>query len=290
MDLECARNELDALLTDRSLLEMENLEGRVRALDTLDFVQEIARVRGREHGWAALARKGVALRRRLEKVNHSLYRRLQAEIRRGGCNRPELLALFRRCAGPRERPHVRYGGLDALIDGLLGVDQAPAQTLTPELEMVHLESTPGSVILDLVERVSLGCDDVFYDLGAGLGHVAIVVHLLTGVTAYGIEVEAAYWAHASRAAARLGLLGVRFIHVDARQADYSAGTVFYMFTPFTGGILQAVLSRLRAEAIRRPIRVCTYGPCTPVVARETWLRNVDGHAEQEFRLAVFESK
>jgi hypothetical protein len=29
---------------------------------------------------------------------------------------------------------------------------------------------------------------------------------------------------------------VEFINVDARQADYSEGTVFFMFTPFRGEI------------------------------------------------------
>jgi hypothetical protein len=47
--------------------------------------------------------------------------------------------------------------------------------------------------------------------------------------------------------------------------------VFYLYTPFTGTLLCSVLQRLAQEAARRPIRLCTLGPCTSVVADETWL-------------------
>lgn len=56
-----------------------------------------------------------------------------------------------------------------------------------------------------------------------------------------------------------------------READLSAGTVFFLYTPFTGAILRTVLDRLRHEARRRPIRICSYGPCTPLIAQELWL-------------------
>jgi hypothetical protein len=51
----------------------------------------------------------------------------------------------------------------------------------------------------------------------------------------------------------------------------SSGTVFYLYTPFRGVILRTVLDRLRAEANTRAIRVCTFGPCTPTIAAESWL-------------------
>jgi hypothetical protein len=58
---------------------------------------------------------------------------------------------------------------------------------------------------------------------------------------------------------------------DARVTDLSSGTVFYLYTPFAGSILRQVLDRLRSVAAARPIRVCTFGPCTSVVADERWL-------------------
>jgi hypothetical protein len=80
---------------------------------------------------------------------------------------------------------------------------------------------------------------------------------------------------------------VRFIQGDARSAELSEGTVFYLYTPFTGTMLRDVLNSLRDEAVKREIRVCTFGPCSLVVAEEQWLR-VIGLLETD-RIAVFHS-
>jgi hypothetical protein len=75
---------------------------------------------------------------------------------------------------------------------------------------------------------------------------------------------------------------MRFVQGDARAADLSDGTVFYLYTPFTGTILRDVLNLLRDEAVRREIRICTFGLCTPAVAEEQWL-SVVGTLETETR-------
>jgi hypothetical protein len=80
---------------------------------------------------------------------------------------------------------------------------------------------------------------------------------------------------------------VTFIQQDARAADFSSGTIFYLYTPFVGTILSAVLDSLRRETAGREIRVCTYGPCTPTVAKERWLEAV-GTVETD-RTAMFRS-
>jgi hypothetical protein len=48
-----------------------------------------------------------------------------------------------------------------------------------------------------------------------------------------------------------------------------------------------VLDRLRAEAEKRAIRVCTFGPCAMTVAGEEWLLPATPLAED--RITVFES-
>ena len=119
---------------------------------------------------------------------------------------------------------------------------------------------------------ALSAADVLVDLGSGLGHVPMLASMLTGVQGLGIEVEAAYVASAQECAQSLHLSRVRFIHEDARAADLSSGTVFYLYSPFTGSILADVLERLRKESTRRPIRICTLGPCTCTLAQEAWLQ------------------
>jgi hypothetical protein len=110
------------------------------------------------------------------------------------------------------------------------------------------------------------------DLGSGLGHVPILVSIFTEARGVGIECEAAYIESARQCARTLNLDRVNFVYQDARESDFSAGTVFYLYTPFMGSILSEVLDRLRREASARPIRICSYGPCTPVIAQEPWLK------------------
>jgi precorrin-6B methylase 2 len=138
-----------------------------------------------------------------------------------------------------------------------------------------------------VERADFRQGDVFYDIGSGLGQVSILVHLLSGVQAKGVEVEPAYCDYARRCARGLNLSQVEFINVDAREADYSDGTVFFLYTPFEGKMLEQVLERLKNESRTRRIRLYTYGPCTLQVTRQRWLERVDQNGNQVHRLAIF---
>jgi SAM-dependent methyltransferase len=155
--------------------------------------------------------------------------------------------------------------------------------------MVYYQPTPARVILELVEKADIGGGDVFYDLGSGLGQVPILVNLLTGARAVGVEFEPAYCEHAQECARRMNLSQVAFVNLDARVADYADGTVFFMYTPFEGQLLQEVLGRLRDEARKRVLRVCTYGPCTRQVSGQDWLWPVGQRAERVYELAVFRS-
>jgi SAM-dependent methyltransferase len=138
--------------------------------------------------------------------------------------------------------------------------------------MVHLEFTPVSAILEMIDQVSFGADDVFYDIGSGLGQVALLVAWLTDSQSRGVEIDPGYCCQAQRLAAKFGVTNVQFVQADACTADYSDGTIFFMFTPFIGQMLQGVLARLQDEAAKRPITLCTYGTVTSDVAELPWLR------------------
>jgi SAM-dependent methyltransferase len=182
-----------------------------------------------------------------------------------------------------------YDGFDLLVDGLLEIELQPRETQERDPEMVHYEPTPARAILRLIDLAELGPDDVFFDLGSGLGRVAILVNLLTGIRTVGVEYEPAYWAYACSRARGLGLTSVEFIRADVRDVDYANGTVFFMFTPFRGKLLQTVLDRLEQEARIRPLRICTYGSCTLYAYHQKWLQPVDKDANHEYSLAVFHS-
>jgi SAM-dependent methyltransferase len=146
--------------------------------------------------------------------------------------------------------------------------------------VIGYQPTPARVIFALVAHAHLSAHDVFYDLGAGLGRVALLVGLLTDAQARGIEFEPAYCAYAQERAHSLNLSRVTFLNVDAREANYTDGTFFFLYTPFTGRILQAVLAT-RNRGPYPSHHYCRVCACTSDVARQPWLRPV---VEQAFEV------
>ena len=295
MDSSQIQSRLDAMEADTTLLDETNLDDRARALLALDQVDAFVRLRGRWQDLGAMQARAIALRRRLTEIDALLFAGLRAGIRGGSLRGPALRRRLDLFTGYRpglpDRPQTGYDDLDALLRGLLGLDDPPAVGATRDADVIGLEFTPARVVLALVDHLALGRDDVLFDLGSGLGQVVILVHLLTGARARGVELEPAYCRFARERADELGLADVTFLNADTRHADLSDGTVFFMSTPFRGQLLDLVLARLREASQGRRIRLCTYGPCMPRVAQEPWLRAVVGgdaaFRREAYRLAVF---
>jgi Histone methylation protein DOT1 len=169
-------------------------------------------------------------------------------------------------------PGFGFDCRDELVSGVLQLREPSEPNLQRSPEMVPYQPTPVRHILSLIAATALAEDDIFVDLGSGLGHMPLLVSMVTGAQSLGIEVEAAYVTSARECAQGLRLNRVRFIPQDAREEDLTSGTVFYLYSPFNGSILTDVLSALRMESTRRSIRICSLGPCTRTVANETWLK------------------
>ena len=292
------RSDIQAIARDSALLDETSFAARAAAIDCLEFkvldrIEGLLQTTDDPAALLPLTRYAEALRRRLEAVDEAWFRRLRADIREGGCRGTALRSLIDACVGPglpgsRRQDEPGYDSRDVFMNGLLLNNAVPAETRDREPEMVQYQQTPARVILELAEGAGLTREEIFYDLGSGLGQVPILVNLLSGATTRGIEVEPAYCDHAKACAADLNLSGVDFVNGDARTADLSGGTVFFMYTPFTGGMLQEVLTKLRAAAHTTQLRLFTYGPCTRHVSRQDWLR-CTGKAAHTYELAAFES-
>ncbi|MEZ4862612.1 MAG: hypothetical protein R3C14_14960 [Caldilineaceae bacterium] len=294
MDLNDLRAELDAYANDPRLTVPDNLYARAEALDFLHFVREMARIeQDKTPEGAQLQQDAQRLAKKLTALNNQLFQAARTAIRQGTLTGIALRHYCDRFTAYRpglgDWVYTSYDGLDVLFDGIFQLKQAPTPTLLPTAEMVRCEETPARVLLAMVDQVALGADDLFYDLGSGLGQVVMAVHLLTGVAAKGVEIEPAFCTFAQRQAQALGLTGVTFLNQDARQVDYQDGTVFFLFTPFRGQLLQTVLARLQKVAQQHVIRLCTFGPCTPHVAAQPWLHPITPAARHEYKLVIFES-
>jgi Histone methylation protein DOT1 len=265
---------IEELEQNRSLDEPDKLRQRLHTLELLethfpigqDPVDDSESNRG-----ANLHLRAEAIYASLEAVNLSTYRGIRRDIRHGAGSE-SLLRWVRESNAAVHMGGERYDYLDELISGVLQFNEPSDDLAELPPEMVFYQPTPARHIFDLIERVELTEQDVLVDLGSGLGHVPLLASICSGARSIGIELEAAYVDCAQRSACALNLNRVSFVRQDARAADFSAGTVFYLYTPFTGTILRTVLDSLRREATGREIRVCTFGPCTPIIAKERWLK------------------
>lgn len=147
---------------------------------------------------------------------------------------------------------------DRWVDAVLGLGDIPDDG--PELPRGCVPYLPCSVdvLLRIVDHTPVRGSDVFVDVGSGLGRAAMLVHLLTGAGAIGLEVQPAFALASRDLASRLGLSRVSCINGDAAglAASMTSGTVFFLYCPFGGERLAKVLADLEPIARTRTIRVC----------------------------------
>lgn len=274
------------LEADLCLYKPRGLRSRIQALDELDAYFGEGYIET-SHEVEHLYRRARAAQFRMEALNSAAYRTIRSKIRRGV--QPDRLWRWIRMYGYDDVPvpGLGYDDLDELISGVLAFQEPDKAQIHLHPEMVFYQSTPVRHIFDLIKVSALSAEDVLIDLGSGLGHVPMLTSIMTGSKAIGVELQSTYIESARECSERLCLSRVAFLQQDARDANLSAGNVFFLYTPFTGNMLKAVVARLKKEAENREIRVCTLGPCTSVVANEPWL--TPSGIPVEGRIACFSS-
>ncbi len=289
------RSHIEAIEKNAVLHEERNFEVRTEAIDFIGFqLMGLIEDLHETDEVALLKEHAEKLMSELEAIDSRLFERLRAGIRAGECRGAAFKAMLEEYidfnAGDEDRhEEPGYDSLDIFINGLFPQQALPEQSREPEPEMVYYQKTPARIVFELAEGAHFRENDVFFDLGSGLGQVVILVHLLSGIKARGIEFEPSFCDYAQGCAAGLHLAELTFINVDARDADYSEGNVFFMFTPFRGAMLQEVLEMLRKESQKRKIRIISYGPCTAELALQSWLNRTEPEDKGVYKLAVFSS-
>jgi hypothetical protein len=255
------------------LLQPERLTTRLNALYQLEaIVSDIEDLKAFPD--PELILRASSLRSQFEDANQTMYEAAHAEIALQG-NSPALDRWLAELVDDRkpERPHpgLSFDLLDEVVCEVLQFRSPGEPDSLPSPEMTVYQPTPARHILDLIASCKFSNNDVLVDLGSGLGHVPLLVRMLAKIPTLGVEVQPEYAASAQETAQRLNLSRVHFVAEDARTTDLSGGTVFYMFTPFTGSILTDVLHRLHRQSKMRQIRICALGPCTRILQSQTWL-------------------
>ncbi|HEY8077127.1 MAG TPA: methyltransferase domain-containing protein [Labilithrix sp.] len=147
---------------------------------------------------------------------------------------------------------------DAWVDRAFGLGAPPDDG--PELPRGCVPYFPCAVdvVMRAVEHANVTAEDVFVDVGAGIGRVTTLVHLLTGARAIGVEIQPALVRAARELAMRMRADGVVYVEGDAidKANALADGTVFFLYCPFSGERLARLLAALEPIARTRPIRIC----------------------------------
>lgn len=291
------QSDISTIENDVAIYEEVNFENRADTIDFIDFhildrIKGLQQVAEQGEHLEMLRQVAEKVKLNLEEIDLNLFKQIRQNIASGtSLTFKELIDRYVRVSlSDNNLPDkIGYDNLDVFVNGLLAYNTIPEPILSRTPEMVFYQQTPARIILELIEQAQLEPDDVFFDIGSGLGQVGIIVNLISNATTYGIEYEPAYCNYAKTCASDLNLLNVHFINTDARKADYSQGTVFFMYTPFKGSMLNDMLLILQKESQNRPIRVFTYGPCSSQLTRYNWLTCVNGDENNPYKLYEFKS-
>lgn len=288
-------SNIQTIIDNISVYGEKNFDARTNAIDFLEFhiLDQIDTLRKDEldqNKLTDLQHQAEKVKSQLEEIDNKLFQRLQREIKQKKHSKgfEELIKSY---VNFEDNGHEEegYDNLDIFVNRLLFFRDMPEQRKLPEPEMVFYQKTPARIIFELVKKAGFTKDDVFFDIGSGLGQVAMLVNLLTGTRTVGVEFDPAFCKYSEECAVTLGLSDVTFINVDARETDYSEGTVFFMYTPFRGKMLRDVLDLLRKETLKRRIHIITYGPCVSEVAGQDWLHSDPDEELDNQTLAFFNS-
>src|SRR5579863_3675287 len=196
MTISQIRSYLEDIEKNNALFDEKNFDRRAEVIDFLEFhiigEAETLMEKSKPGDWILLILRAEKAKAELEQIDDMLFKKLRANIRARNCIgkafKDRISEYFDLHSEPADEPG--YDNLDLFINRLFPFD-IPAQTKDLEPEMVYYQKTPARIIFELAEKCHFRQDDAFFDIGSGLGQVAILVNLLTAVTTKGIEFEPA---------------------------------------------------------------------------------------------------
>jgi hypothetical protein len=122
--------------------------------------------------------------------------------------------------------------------------------------------TPYDVVDKFLKLIPLGENDVFYDLGSGYGQVVNYVASTTNIKkAIGVEIAPWRVDKSIKMQKYLGLENVEFKRDDVLKTDFSDGTVFFLFNPFSPDVMEKVgekLSKMKGRKVVSLGATCDY--------------------------------
>lgn len=134
-------------------------------------------------------------------------------------------------------------------------------------------------IFQYLRAANIGPDDVFVDLGSGLGRTVFAASWAGAKRAVGVELvqDLTNGAEANRKRSKLRNRDIEFVCANALEFNEPGMTILYMFHPFGESVLQQVLINLKAHRDTdphvKPLRIIYANPVyNDALQRTGWLR------------------
>lgn len=159
-----------------------------------------------------------------------------------------------------------YGTADLSLDAAFAISEADIKhvnTIAGSQKAVNYGEVPNSTWSEVLNRLQLKTDDVFYDLGSGRGALAMFTHVACKLRkSVGIELSRERHTMAIRAlqslrsASPAACAGLYFLNEDIRHADFRDATcVFLMNQDMPHRLVGAVWAKLLE--LGQPLTVVT---------------------------------
>jgi SAM-dependent methyltransferase len=130
-------------------------------------------------------------------------------------------------------------------------------------------------LLKVFRRTNLGSDDVFVDLGSGMGRAVFLASYLGVRKSIGLELVPSLHEAAEANQRRGDWSNVQFYLGDARDTIFPDVTLLWMFNPFGPAIMEEMLAKLR-EKRTGGLRMIYLNPLhDDVLERAGWLTKVE---------------
>lgn len=291
------QSDIEKIEAQTVIYEYSNFNARTDAIDLIDFhildrIEGLIQQVGYNDELIKLRTHANRLKNNLENIDTEMFRQGEQQIKisknKGVVFRKIIDDFLNDCHyDENQSDTIGYDNVDIFINRLLSTNTINEAERELEPEMVFYQKTPARIILELSKKLKR--EDVFFDIGSGIGQAVILVNLISGAKAIGIEFEPSYCNYAKEVASKLHLFNIKFINEDARNIDYSKGTIFFLYTPFFGKIMEDVLALLKKISTKKAIRIFTYGPCSLNITQQNWLHCINGKTDNVNKLYEFKS-
>ena len=216
------QTRIETIGNEQALFEEVNFEKRAEAIDILEFhildtIEGLFQKEYQNEDLKLLKVQADLLKENLQNIDKKLFLRLREELRKANDKKSIFREIISHYLGDWIRKigqlgKIGYDNFDVFVNNLLPAFSPikPEALMPGEPEMVFYQKTPARIVFEMGELIGTESKEIFFDLGSGLGQVVILLNLITGITAKGVEIESEYCGYANECALQLNLSDVEF--------------------------------------------------------------------------------